>query len=75
VRGGLSRREFLARTAVVAALTGIDASVLGPTIAEARRQAPADAPSTLHQTILQRPTTNERCSPAAPSLWSRGSSR
>ncbi len=60
MRGGLSRREFLARTAVVAALTGIDASVLGPTIAEARRQAPADAPSTLHQTILQRAVRDDR---------------
>ena len=45
---------------MVAALTGIDASVFGPAVAEARRQAPADAPSTLHQTILQRATRGDR---------------
>ncbi len=51
---GLSRRAFLARAAVVAALTGVEASALGSSIARAGSGAAADAPSTLHQTILQR---------------------
>ena len=48
---GLSRRQFLARVAALAALTGLDAGALGAALSAAT--APADVPSTLTRTILQ----------------------
>lgn len=48
---GLSRRQFLARTAALASLTGLDATFLAGRLAAA--PALPDVPSTLTQTILQ----------------------
>lgn len=48
---GLSRRQFLSRTAALATLTGLDLSILGTALAAA--DEPFDGPSTLNQTILQ----------------------
>lgn len=52
---GLSRRQFLARTALLAAATGVSFDRLGPLLhAESVRAASAvDVPTTLAQTILQ----------------------
>lgn len=49
---GLSRRQFLARAATLAAITGLDLDVLGNALA-AQAVPASDAPSTLLQTILQ----------------------
>jgi metallophosphoesterase (TIGR03767 family) len=54
---GLSRRQFLARAALLAAASGLELDVLGRALAAgadpSAPPAPSDAPSTLGQTILQ----------------------
>ncbi len=53
--GGLSRRQFLARVAAAAALTGLNYSVVGRAAASALTRAapPGSRATTLDQTILQ----------------------
>lgn len=53
---GLSRRAFLARAAALAALTGVDVTLIQSSLARAERAQRADLSSTLQQTILQRAT-------------------
>ncbi|WP_137878720.1 twin-arginine translocation signal domain-containing protein, partial [Microbacterium sp. 4NA327F11] len=54
--GGLSRRQFLARTAALAAALGVSVETLAPQLALAQTD-PGEIPSTLLQTILYGPVT------------------
>lgn len=55
---GLSRRQFLARAATVAAITGLDLRMLAPTLATPATDW-SSAPSTLLQTVLQGPVQSK----------------